>query len=228
MEDVIHQWDNTAATYVEDQERSEFAESNKAVIEARFRRLNGESVLDLGCGYGWYTDFFARIGANAVGIDGSEKMIGIARERYPNLKFTLSDIEKPLPYTDGCFDIVFSNQVLMDIENADFVISECERVLKSGGILYFGIVHPCFYDSKWLKNAKDYRYAKVMERYISSYRLTNEFWGTAHFHRPLSFYLNAAAKHGFTLKEVCEPVSYDGVTKNNELPLFFFAEFIKK
>ncbi|MDE7361018.1 MAG: class I SAM-dependent methyltransferase, partial [Oscillospiraceae bacterium] len=100
MENVIQQWDNTAATYVEDQERSEFAESNKAVIEVRFQRLNGERVLDLGCGYGWYTDFFARIGANAVGVDGSEKMIAIARERYPNLEFTIADIEKPLPYTN--------------------------------------------------------------------------------------------------------------------------------
>lgn len=228
MENVIQQWDNAAAAFADDQEMSEFADSNKTVIGARFQRLNGERVLDLGCGYGWYTDFFARIGANAVGVDGSEKMIEIARERYPNLEFTLADIEKPLPYTDECFDIVFSNQVLMDIENTNFVISECERVLKSGGVFYFGIVHPCFYDCKWLKDEKDYRYAKAIDHYLSSYRLTNEFWGTAHFHRPLSFYLNAAAHQGFTLKEVCEPVSYDGVTKNNELPLFFFAEFIKK
>lgn len=155
-------------------------------------------------------------------------MIAIARERYPNSEFSLADIEKPLPFSDGGFDIVFSNQVLMDIEDADFVVSESERVLKHGGVFYFGIVHPCFYDCKWLKDENGYRYAKAMDRYISSYRLKNEFWGTAHFHRPLSFYLNAAAKHGFTLKEICEPVSYDGVTKNNELPLFFFAEFIKK
>lgn len=228
MNDVLRQWNDTAAVYAEDQERSEFADSNKEVIEERFRRLNGERVLDLGCGYGWYTNYFARIGARPTGVDGSEKMIAIARERFPNLKFTLADIEKPLPFADECFDIVFSNQVLMDIENADFVISECARVLKSGGIFYFGIVHPCFYDCKWLKDEKDYRYAKATERYISSYRLTNEFWGTAHFHRPLSFYLNAAAKNGLTLKEVCEPISYDGVTKNNDLPLFFFAEFIKK
>ncbi len=228
MEDIIQQWDHAAAAFANDQEMSEFAESNKSVIKARFQRLNGERVLDLGCGYGWYTDFFARNGADAVGVDGSEKMIAIARERYPNSEFSLADIEKTLPFSDGGFDIVFSNQVLMDIEDADFVISESERVLKHGGIFYFGIVHPCFYDCKWLKDENGYRYAKAMDRYISSYRLTNEFWGTAHFHRPLSFYLNAAAKHGFTLKEICEPVSYDGVTKNNELPLFFFAEFIKK
>lgn len=228
MQDVIQQWDNAAAAFSEDQERSEFADSNKSVIEERFRRLNGERVLDLGCGYGWYTDFFTRNGADAVGVDGSEKMIAIAQERYPNLDFTLANIEKSLPFADGCFDIVFSNQVLMDIENTERVISECARILKENGVFYFGIVHPCFYDCKWLKDEKGYRYAKAMERYISSYRLTNELWGTAHFHRPMSFYLNSAAKHGLTLKEVCEPVSYDGVTKNNDLPLFFFAEFYKK
>ncbi len=227
MENVIQQWDNAAAAFAEDQEMSEYADSNKAVIEARFRRLNGECVLDLGCGYGWYTDFFTRIGASAVGVDGSEKMLEIARERYPNLEFTLADIEKPMPFADGCFDIVFSNQVLMDTENADFVISECARVLKSGGVFYFGIVHPCFYDCNWLKDEKGYRYAKAVNRYISSYCLINEFWGTSHFHRPLSFYLNAAAKHDLSLKEICEPASYDGVSKNNDIPLFFFAEFIK-
>lgn len=70
MEDIIQQWDHAAAAFANDQEMSEFAESNKSVIKARFQRLNGERVLDLGCGYGWYTDFFARNGADAVGVDG--------------------------------------------------------------------------------------------------------------------------------------------------------------
>ncbi len=229
MHDIIRQWDNSAAVYTEEQEKSKFVGSNKAVIEARFKHLNGERVLDLGCGYGWYTDYFAYIGADAIGVDGSEKMVAIARERYPDLKFSIADIERPLPFADSSFDIVFSNQVLMDIENADFVISECERVLGKSGVFYFGIVHPCFYDGKWLTDENGYRYSKAVGRYLSRYRLTNEFWGaTVHFHRPLSFYLNAAAKCGFTLKEVCEPVTYDGVTQNNDLPLFFFAEFVKK
>lgn len=226
MNDVLRQWNDTAAVYAEDQERSRYADCNKRVIEDRFRRLNGERVLDLGCGYGWYTDYFARIGGRSIGIDGSEKMLEIARERY-DAEFLLADIQKPLPFDDGQFDIVFSNQVLMDVENAEFVISECERVLKENGVFYFGIVHPCFYDCKWLKNDKGYCYAKAMERYISGYRLTNEFWGTAHFHRPLSFYLNAAAG-SLSLKEIREPVSYDGVNKNSDLPLFLFAEFVKK
>lgn len=228
MRDIVQKWENAAAVYTESQENSEYAESNKSVVKTRFERLSGECVLDLGCGYGYYTDYFDRIGANAVGVDGSEKMIEIARERYPRSSFSVADIEKPLPFENESFDIVFSNQVLMDIENIDFVFSECKRVLKKDGIFYFSIVHPCFYDSRWITDNNGLKSAKVIERYISCYQMANEFWGeTAHFHRPLSFYLNTAAKYGFVLKQAREPVSYDGIFKNKDLPLFFFAEYIK-
>ena len=112
--------------------------------------------------------------------------------------------------------------------NIDFVFSECKRVLKNKGILYFSIVHPAFYDGKWIKDENGYCRAKALEKYISHYRVTNDFWGeTEHYHRPLSYYLNAAAKNGFMLKEVNEPVSYDGKRKNSDIPLFFFAEYLK-
>ena len=94
--------------------------------------------------------------------------------------------------------------------------------------MYYAIVHPAFYDGHWLVDANGYRYAKAMDKYIKTYQFKNEFWGeTEHFHRPLSDYLNVAAKNGFVLKQTCEPISYDGITKNSDLPLFFFAEYIK-
>ncbi len=228
MKDILQKWEIAAAVYAESQETSELAESNKAAVKVRFDQMNGECVLDLGCGYGYYSDYFDSIGANAAGIDGSEKMIEIARERYPNLNFSVADIEKPLPFENESFDIVFSNQVLMDIENVDFVFSECNRVLKKGGVFWFSIVHPCFYDGQWVKDENGYKSAKIIEKYIECYRLTNEFWGkTEHFHRPLSFYLNMAAKYGFMLKQASEPIPYDGIFKNKDIPLFFFAEYIK-
>ena len=229
MKDIISQWNNAALKYAEDQERSEFAESNKRVVKARFEHFNGEKVLELCCGYGFYTDYFRSIGANVIGIDGSEKMIEIARKRYPNTAFSVMDITTPLAFESNQFDVVFSNQVLMDIEDIDFVFSECRRILKPGGILYYSIVHPAFYDCHWQKDENGYSYAKVIDKYIKPYQFTNEFWGeTEHFHRPLSDYLNVAAKNGFALKQTCEPVSYDGISKNSDLPLFFFAEYIRK
>ena len=228
MNDIINQWNSAALKYAEAQERSEFVESNKRVVESRFKRFNGEKVLDLGCGYGIFTDYFRSVGADVIGIDGSEKMIEIAKGKYPLAEFSVMDITMPFVFEKNRFDVVFSNQVLMDIENVDFVFSECNRILKTGGILYYSIVHPAFYDCQWQKDEKGYNCAKVMDRYITPYQLTNVFWGeTAHFHRPLSYYLNVAANNGFALKQACEPVSYDGISKNSDLPLFFFAECIK-
>lgn len=65
----------------------------------------GKKVLDLGCGYGFYTDYFRSIGANAIGIDGSKKMIEIARDRYPISKFFVMDITTPLAFENNEFDM---------------------------------------------------------------------------------------------------------------------------
>lgn len=228
MKDVINGWDNAAAKYLEAQERSEYVEINKKTVENRFKRLCGERLLDLGCGYGCYTDYFRTIGADAVGVDGSGKMIELAKERYPLTEFCVMDITTPLAFGNDEFDIVFINQVLMDIENLGLVFSECKRLLKAGGILYYSIVHPAFYDGCWLSDETGYKYAKRVEKYIAPYQFTNEFWGeTKHFHRPLSYYLNIAAENGFVLRHTDEPVTYDGKSKNSDLPLFFFAEYIK-
>lgn len=228
MNNVIDQWNAAAERFAADQEQSDYAEVNKQVVKARFPRLDGKRVLDLGCGYGFYTDYFRSIGADALGVDGSEAMLRIARERYPMTAFASMDITKPLAFADEAFDLVFANQVFMDIEELDLVFSQCRRILRPGGILYYSIVHPAFYDCHWLKNEQGFRYAKVMERYIAPYQFSNGFWGeTQHFHRPLSCYLNEAAKNGFLLLETKEPVSYDDKDKNADLPLFFFAEYRK-
>ncbi|MBQ8972993.1 MAG: class I SAM-dependent methyltransferase [Clostridia bacterium] len=225
---TVHQWENAAESFAADQERSEYADCNKAVVRDRFKLLHGEAVLDLGCGYGYYTEYFRSIGGKVVGVDGAESMIRIAKNRYPSCSFSIVDILEPLPFAESSFDILFCNQVLMDIERIEALLRECHRILKTGGIFYFSIVHPAFYHGKWQVDEKGCKYAKAISLYRSEFTLQNHFWGeTAHFHRPISHYLNAAADAGFALKHTDEPKCYDGVMKNADLPLFFFAEYKK-
>ena len=225
---IIQQWDQAAQSFTDGQECSAFAEFNKSIVKQRFQKLNGEKVLDLGCGYGWYSDYFRRIGGNAVGIDGAGAMIDIARKRYPDASFSLADITRPLPFSSASFDIVFCNQVLLDIENVDPVFSECCRVLKPGGAFWYSIVHPAFYGGDWQTDENGYRFGKLVTSYLSPTVTENRFWGkTTHFHRPLSCYLNAAADAGLVLTHTEEPRSYDKCVKNDDLPLFFFAEYQK-
>lgn len=73
-------------------------------------------------------------------------MIKIARKKYPETSFSVCDIAKPLPFGSCSFDIVFCNQVLMDIDDIGGTLSECRRILKPEGVFYFAIVHPAFYD----------------------------------------------------------------------------------
>lgn len=226
---MTEQWNKAAERFVNEQELSEYSMINKKVVKERFTDLNGLKVLDLGCGYGYYTNHFDSIGAETVGIDGSIKMIEIAQSKYPNCKFQVYDITKKLPFENDTFDMIFSNQVLMDIDDVESVFRECRRILKPSGLFYYSIVHPAFYDGCWVIDEKGYKHSKTIRRYLESYTITNDFWGeTTHFHRPLSFYLNLASKHNFVLKHIDEPVSYNGITKTKEIPLFLFAEYVKQ
>ena len=229
MNDIIDRWEDAAGRFAEEQEKSEYAGVNRAVVKRRFQRFNGEKVLDLGCGFGYYTDYFDGIGAHAVGVDGAEGMIRIARERYPRSVFSVADLSDPLPFEDASFDLVFCNQVLMDMDGIEGVFQECRRVLKDGGLFYYSIVHPAFFGGSWLRDERGYCHAKAVSRYLAPFAARNHFWGdTPHFHRPLSHYLNAAADAGLVLVHTEEPVSYDGTLKNADLPLFFFAEYVKR
>lgn len=228
MNDTIPQWNRAAALYANDQETSEFAEVNKAVVKERFSSLDGLSVLDLGCGYGWYADYFTSIGADITACDGSEAMLSLAKAKYPSIRFDQADLLKPLPYRDRQFDLVFSNQVLMDIDPLDGLFREINRILKHDGIFYFSIVHPAFYDCLWGKDETGFRRTKIMEKYLTPYFFENRYWGeTRHYHRTISWYLNAVTDAGFRLLHMDEPKSYDGIHKSDEFPLFLFAEFEK-
>ncbi len=223
-----NQWDNAALSYMKDQERSEFAAGNRQIVKKRFQKLNGKTVLDLGCGYGFFAGYFKSIGADVLGVDGSEMMLKLAREHYPECNFQLADLNQPLALPGESFDLIFCNLVLMDVEHVAHLFSECGRLLRKNGILYYTINHPAFYNGDWLRDNQGFYYAKAIGNYIRPCRSENNFWGkTAHFHRPLSYYLNAASASGLTLIHAEEPVSYNGKTKNADLPLFFIAEYQK-
>ncbi len=229
MNSTIKNWNAAADSFAAAQESGAFALVNKKVVASRFKDLKGRRVLDLGCGYGWYSDYFRTIGADVTGCDGSQRMIELARASYKGCRFDCIDIEDKLPYENCSFDLVFCNQVLMDVENLQAVLQNAYLAAKEGAVFYFSIVHPAFYGGSWQKDSEGRATARIIEKYLSEYKLINRFWGeTTHYHRTISSYLNAAIRVGFRLVRLDEPVSYDGVDRSAEIPLFMFAEFIKK
>jgi demethylmenaquinone methyltransferase/2-methoxy-6-polyprenyl-1,4-benzoquinol methylase len=117
----------------------------RVVKEARPQA--GESALDLCCGTGDIALGLARKGAEVTGLDFSEEMLKIARERQtkegsklPRMQFVSGDAQK-LPFGDATFDIVTISYGLRNLTSWETGLREMQRVSKPGGrlvILEFG------------------------------------------------------------------------------------------
>jgi len=97
----------------------------------------GDKILDLGCGNGRMLEFFNGKNINYSGVDNSEGLIKIARDKHPGIDFQVADALK-LPFPDNCFDKIISIAVLHHIPSSGFrrqFIKEAKRVLKPGGLL---------------------------------------------------------------------------------------------
>lgn len=108
----------------------------------RVKMLSGHlkpemTVLELGCGTGYFTRELARSGADIVAIDVSPELLEIARTNCsaPNVRYEIQNAYA-LSYSNATFDSVVGSSVLhhLEIEEA---VREIYRVLKSGGTIYF-------------------------------------------------------------------------------------------
>ena len=86
--------------------------------------LEGRRILDVGCGSGRYSIELARSGAEVVGVDFSEEMLGMARTRAEEAgvadrtTFVSGDFTTWARETDQRFDTAFAMGVLDYIDDA--------------------------------------------------------------------------------------------------------------
>ncbi|MDD5439560.1 MAG: class I SAM-dependent methyltransferase, partial [Candidatus Omnitrophica bacterium] len=97
--------------------------------------LKGKKVLEIGCGKGYFSGFFAGRGAQYYGLDIDRDELSFISKR--NTGTIVQGNGTGIPCKDGSFDIVFSNCVIEHIPDDDGVLSEARRVLKKDGFLIF-------------------------------------------------------------------------------------------
>jgi SAM-dependent methyltransferase len=94
----------------------------------------GSRFLDAGCGGGGATVIAAQRGAFVSGLDASEALIAIARERVPQGDFRAGDLES-LPFKNGAFDTVIASNSMQYSANPINSLQELRRVCKPGGYI---------------------------------------------------------------------------------------------
>lgn len=102
---------------------------------------NGK-VLDLGCGSGYISKYMADKNLSPIGIDFSDKMIEIAKQKYPNIPFFNMDIANvDKSFEENTFDGLLAIYILYFIpkEQMDNVLEALSKVLKDGAPFFMVI-----------------------------------------------------------------------------------------
>ena len=97
-----------------------------------------KSVLEFGCGSGRVIRHFRYIeGLRLAGTDANSKPIEWNRKKLSGIEFDHNELEPPLAYPDGSFDLVYALSVFTHIplEWQRAWLDELRRVLRPGGYL---------------------------------------------------------------------------------------------
>lgn len=95
------------------------------------RGLNGK-VLDVACGTGDMVVELQKHGCIVTGIDLSDEMLAVARQKAPTATYMIADAEQ-LPFDDETFDAVTCAFGVRNFVHLEQGLNEMLRVLKPGG-----------------------------------------------------------------------------------------------
>jgi len=187
---VARAYDRWAVQY--DRDRNATRDLDAEVVRRTPLRLEGQRVLELGCGTGKNTVWLAERSRELVALDFSAGMLGVARARVnaPHVRFVEHDIREPWPIGSAEMDVVIGNLVLEHVQDLAPVFAESRRVLSSGGQLFLCELHP-------------YRQLRGGQAHFTDDATRETVPVTAYLHST-SEYVNGALAAGFVLRELGE------------------------
>lgn len=175
--------------------------------------LEGKSVLDLGCGFGWHCKYAAQHGAKEViGIDSSEKMLAQAEKinADKNIEYRRASIEE-LQVNSEAFNVVISSLALHYVEDFQQVCEKVHHGLRSKGYFVFSVEHPIFSaygNQQWYTDESGKILHWPVDNYFYEGKRESNFLGeqVTKYHRTLTSYIGTLLKCGFEIIDVVEPM----------------------
>lgn len=168
-------------------------------------RVDGQVLLDLGCGDGRIQNLVVSRGARVVGVDANLELARIASRRHPVF---LNHLPGMACVRDAAVDGAYVVLALEHFEDSPRFFREAARVIRPGGSLTVVINHPVYTapDSGPVLDTTDGELFWRFGDYLTAGRTcdlaaerTVEF-----IHRPIWMLFTEAAAAGWSLEEVRE------------------------
>jgi len=135
----LHKFNPVRLTYLRDRMAENFGRDPKAP-----QPLTGLRILDIGCGGGLLSEPMARMGADVVGADASEKNIMIARTHAAGSGVAVdyrAVTAESLAEAGETFDVVLNMEVVEHVADVDFFMSTCASMVRPGGLMFVATIN---------------------------------------------------------------------------------------
>jgi SAM-dependent methyltransferase len=177
-------------------------------VRVRLPDLTGLRVVDLGCGFGWFSRWARQAGAaHVLGLDMSEKMLQRARSdaEDPAIEYRLGDLES-LELPAASFDLAHSSLAFHYVSAFARLVRTVHAALSPGARLVFSQEHPIFTAPQkpaWVDDNTGRRSWAMNGYSVEGARTTD--WlapGVVKQHRTLGTILNTLIEAGFVVRHV--------------------------
>lgn len=181
-----------------------------AAVRALLPAMTGLRVVDLGCGFGWFSRWAAQEGAAHVrGLDLSRNMLARARAETssPAVTYVIADLDR-LELPEHGFDLAYSSLAFHYVADFDRLARQIYRGLKPGGTLIFTIEHPIFMAparAEWRSDGEGRPFWPLDRYFREGLRRTDWFVdGVEKYHRTLGTTFGALTRAGFAVDHIEE------------------------
>jgi len=163
--------------------------SDKAIVLNLVNQYKPKKIIEIGCGFGLFTNKLATTGSEVLGIDVSETAIHIAKQRYPNCRFQVSDISNYTLYERFDPDLFIMAEVTWCIlDKLDAFKSYLKRNHKGKKLIHLITLYK---GENYQKYGKEY--FTTTDEVMRSFDLDYIQWGEVHnsfdLHAYRSFFL---------------------------------------
>lgn len=140
--DTKQAYNNWASQYDSNDNKTRDLEG--IALRRTLSQLSLDHCLEIGCGTGKNTSWFAENARHTTSVDFSEEMLAKAREkiRSEKIEFRQADITTAWTFREKQYGLVSFSLVLEHIEDLDHVFKETATALVPGGYVYIGELHP--------------------------------------------------------------------------------------